>query len=60
MPQKTYFIKIGVSEETYEKVQKLVDKGKYPTKADVVRTALIEWLKEQELKTTYKKEGVRE
>jgi Arc/MetJ-type ribon-helix-helix transcriptional regulator len=50
-------INIRVSGHVYEKVDELVRSGKFSTPADVAKTALIEWLRDRELKTVYEGRG---
>lgn len=50
-------IHFRISDEIVEKLDDIVKEGKYKTRSELIRTAIIEWLKDRELKTIYKKEG---
>jgi len=52
-------IHLRLSNEIDRRLQKLVDEGHFDSKTDAIKTAIIEWLSWREMKTTYKKEGVR-
>lgn len=43
-----------------DKIDELVKSGEFRNRSQVINTALIEFFAKREMKTTYKKEGVRE
>ncbi len=53
-------VTLRLSNNVNKRVEELVRSGEFDSKSDVIRTAIIEWLRDREHMTVYKKEGVRE
>lgn len=53
-------VTLRLSNNVNKRVEGLVRSGDFDSKSDVIRTALIEWLSWREMKTSFKKEGVKE
>jgi Arc/MetJ-type ribon-helix-helix transcriptional regulator len=46
-------VHLRIPQDIEERIQALVDGGKFKTKSEVIRTALIEWLSWREMKVLY-------
>jgi len=49
-----------VSPYIKRKIRQLVESGEFGSESDLIATALTEWLAQREMRTSYKREGVRE